>query len=160
MGRNITVINEQHIALARSNLREIGKSGVVANRLKAIIAAFTYGIKDVCKIYDVSRDTLNRWMKTFKEEGVSGLENDSKPSRSKLNEKEKEILKKWVEEDPSHTLKTLVAKCADELDITITKSSIHRILGKLGFAHIIARKKHYKADEQKQEDFKKTKKRG
>lgn len=156
MGRNITIINDQHVTFARNALKDIGQVGIVANRLKAIIAGFDHGIKDVCKVYGISRDTMNRWMKIFKEEGVSGLENDSKPSRSKLNEEEKRLLKQWVEEDPSHTLKTLVAKCADELGVAITKSSIHRILGRLGFAHITPRKKHYKADEQKQEDFKKN----
>ncbi len=76
MGRKMTVID----------LKEIGDLGVAANRVQAIISAYKNGVKKVLEVLDLRRDTLHRWCVNYKKDGLEGLMNDRKPSRSKLTE--------------------------------------------------------------------------
>lgn len=156
MGRRITTITGILAERAKRDLNAIGSKGVIAIRLQAIISAQKHGIKKVCEVIDVNRSTINQWMNNYKKRGVDGLLNASKPPRAKLKEEHRIKLTEWIEKKPSSTLKELVLRCASELGITIGKSSIHRELVKLGFAHITGRKKHHKSDIQAQEDFKKN----
>jgi len=144
MGRKITTINNDLIEQAKLDLDLLGSTGLVARRLQAIISAQKHSIKKVCEVLDLNRSTINKWMKNYKKMGKDGLLNLKKPSRSKLKEEHKMKLIEWIEENPMSTLKDLVFKCASEFGMTISKSSIHRELTKLGFAHITGRKKHYK----------------
>jgi len=43
----------------------------------------------------------------------------------------------------------------EKFDIKISKSSVHRLLIKLGFSHITGRAEHYKSDKSAQAEFKK-----
>jgi transposase len=156
MGRGISVIYDKDISNAKSDLKRTGSLGVRANRLQAIISAYTHGIKKVCEVMDVSRDTMHRWMTNYKQYGVQGLENDHKAARSKLNEEQRIKLKEWIEENPNHTLKELVLKCESEFSLKIGKSSIHRALHQSGYSYITGRKRHYQSNEIEQNDFKKN----
>jgi transposase len=156
MGRTITAIDAEGVARAESALKDLGKSWVIARRLQAIISAYKHGIKKASEVLEISRATIHRWMSDFGKEGVNGLLNDRKPSRSKLNEEQKLMLKSWVESNPACTLKELVLRCINEMGITIGKSSIHRTLEELGFSYITGRKKHYKSNPELQDSFKKN----
>jgi transposase len=156
MGRKITVITESLVEQAKCDLKSIGSKGVVANRLQAIISGQKHGIKKVCEVLDINRSTVNEWMNNYKAKGMDGLANACKPSRAKLGGDHGATLGQWVKEKPNSTLKELVLRCASELGVTVGKSSIHRALVKLGFAHITGRKKHYKSNVEAQEEFKKN----
>lgn len=156
MGRKIIVINKECVDKAVMDLKAIGDLGIAANRLQAIISAYKNGVKKVLEVLDLSRDTFNRWCNDYKKYGIEGLMNDKKPSRSKLNDEQKIILNDWISADPSYTLKELVYKCNKEFGLEIGKSSIHRALNSLGYAHITGRKQHYKSSIEKQEEFKKN----
>jgi arginine repressor len=68
------------------------------------------------------------------------------------------IIQEWIESNPNLTLKEIVLKFSKQIGLKIGKSSIHRALSTLGFAHITGRKMHYKTNPKKQEDLKKTQK--
>lgn len=159
MGRSVSIIDEACFIKAEAELKKLGAVGRSANRLQAILSSYRHGIKVTCEVLDISRSTLHRWVKQFKESGIEGLQNKEKPLRSKLTSKERLILKGWIESDPTHTLKKLVHKCRQEMGVNLSKSSIHRTLSAMGFAHITGRKKHHKANLEKQEEFKKNSKR-
>ena len=124
--------------------------------MQSIIAAYRHGIQKACEVLDLSRDTIHRWMRDYKEHGTAGLENSNKPSRSILTDQQKVKIKEWLAEEPTCTLKILVHKCSKEFGINIGKSSIHRFIKAAGYSHIIGRKKHYKTDIVEQELFKKN----
>jgi transposase len=158
MGRTVTTINEEVVTQAQACLDKLGDVGPVSTRLRIIIAAYHHGVKQVCEVLEVSRPSVHRWMVKFRQEGVEGLRNASKPARSKLNAAQKAELKRWLEAKPTSTLKELVLRIEEEMGLLINKSSVHRTLMQLGFAHITGRKRYYKADPAAQDSFKKNSK--
>lgn len=156
MTKKTVLISEALFLQAQGRLRELGKIGKISNRLQAIIASYKHGIKQAAQILDISRATLHRWIRGFAQQGVDGLCDAGKPPRSKLNAKQKNMLKEWVETTPTLTLKELGARIKKELGFSVGKSSIHRALVALGFSHITGRKKHYQSNILAQEEFKKN----
>lgn len=156
MSRTVTTITPDLVTQAQACLDKLGDVGPVSIRLRAIIAAYHHGVKQVCEVLDVSRPSVHRWMVKFRQEGVEGLRNASKPPRSKLNAAQKAELKRWLEAKPTSTLKELVIRIEEEMGMPINKSSVHRTLLQLGFAHITGRKRYYKANQAAQESFKKN----
>jgi transposase len=156
MTKKTTLISEALFLQAQNNLRELGKIGKISNRLQAIIASYKHGIKVTAKILGSSRATLHRWIKAFVQQGVEGLNDTNKPPRSKLNTKQKDRLKEWIENTPTLTLKELGVRIKKELGVSVGKSSIHRTLIALGFSHITGRKRHHQSNALAQEEFKKN----
>jgi transposase len=155
MGRKVGIINSTLFEEAKLDLKKIGSLCIVATRLQAIISAKKHGIKKVCEVLDLNRSTINEWMNSYKDSGVEGLMKEKKASRAKLTDEERNHLKDWIESNPTSTLKELVFRFDSELNIKIGKSSVHRELKNMGFSHITGRKKHYKSDPIKQDEFKK-----
>jgi len=156
MSKRSVLINEDIVSRAEKALKQLGQTGLVANRLKAIIASHKHGIKTVATVSDVSRASIHRWVNVLREKGVEGLKNANKPSRSKLKANQKKIIKHWLEANPNLTIKELGIRINKEFKTDVGKSSIHRSLISLGFSHITGRQKHYKGDQLRQEDFKKN----
>lgn len=93
----------------------------------------------------------------FKKGGVEAIRNGVKPARSKLSaEQQALIIKSWVLNDSSFTIKAIKIQIQEKFDINLEKSSVHRMLKKLGFSHITGRKKHYKSSDSEQTEFKKN----
>jgi transposase len=158
MSKKTVLISEDVFLYAEDSLKNMGRTGRASNRLQAIIAAYKHGIKHVAEVLDVSRASIHRWVNLLRDKGVDGLRDVSKPARSKLNEKQKNILKVWIEDNPALTIREIGIKIAKEFKLEVGKSSIHRTLTSLGFSHITGRQKHYKSDEQRQNEFKKNSK--
>jgi len=156
MPKRTKTIDSALVDRARASLKGLGEIGRVSNRLQCIISAYKYNIKHVAEVFEVSRVTVHSWVNRFQRDGVEGLANLRKPSRAKLSSGQKAVVKQWVEALPTMTLKELVFKVEKKLGLTISKSSIHRVLVELGFAHITGRKKHYQSDKLAQEEFKKN----
>jgi transposase len=156
MSKKTTLISQELADNADACLKELGYIGQISNRLQAIKAAHKHGITKVAEVFDISRSTIHRWVLLFQGRGVSGLSNRGKPSRSKLNTEQKAQIKLWVEAKPTVTLKELSARIFKEMSLQIGKSSVHRSMLELGFAHITGRKRHHKSDEAKQDEFKKN----
>ncbi len=150
------IIDEAMVLKAEKALRQIRGCGVAALRLKAIIASSKHGLKKVAEVYDINRGSLHRWIGLFRDKGALGIENIGKPPRSKLSSAQKEEVAFWINEDSAITIKKLKILIKERYDIDIGKSSVHRMLQKLGFSHITGRKRHYKSDQSSQEEFKKN----
>jgi transposase len=155
MSKVTKIIDKELVEEAEKALDNLGCDGVVAIRLKAIIASYKHGLKKVSEVYDINRSSLHRWVALFKSGGVESIKNISKSSRSKLNIEQKNELKLWIEADSGLTIKAIKIKIKEQFDIDIEKSSIHRMIHGLGFSHITGRKKHYKSNQSAQVDFKK-----
>lgn len=155
MPKESKLIDKELVRRAKEELERLGKEGVVAMRLKAIIASYSHGIKKVAEVYDINRASLHRWVKLFKEGDVADIKNASKPSRSKLSEKQEELVRSWIESDHNITIKKLKIMIEEKFAVDIGKSSVHRLMKKLGFSHITGRRRHYKSKQSLQEEFKK-----
>lgn len=149
------IIDEELVNKARDALGALGDNGIVAIRLRAIIASYKHSIKIVSEVFGINRSSLHRWVLLFKNGGIESLKNIKKPPRSKLNQEQQLIVRSWVENDNTITIKKIVIMIKDNFDSSLSKSSIHRMLINLGFSHITGRTKHYKANYSAQAEFKK-----
>lgn len=149
------IIDQELVKNASDALAKLGDDGIVAIRLRAIIASHKHSIKTVSEVFGINRSSLHRWVLLFKDGGIEALKNMKKPSRSKLKEEQQLLVKSWVEGDNTITIKKLGIMIKEEFGFPLAKSSIHRMLINLGFSHITGRKKHYKANDSAQAEFKK-----
>jgi transposase len=142
-------------------LKELGKNGVVANKLKAILAAKSHDISMVSKVYNVTRMTIALWIKAFKNEDIAGLIAKPRKSREPRISKDQEaIVEQWIKDDCGITIRQVQKRALEELGVNMSIATAHRVLRRLQFAYITPRPSHYKKDPQKQEEFKKKSTRG
>jgi len=150
-------ISEELLEKAKKELKKIkGKNHLVVKKLEAIIAAYSCGSEKVAEVYGVTRETLCSWVNHFQKSGVEKLKAPSERRRKTiLSDSDRAVVKKLVEEDSQITLKVLGQKVFELCGKKISKSSLHRELGKVGFAHVKPRPQHYKQDLKQVEEFKK-----
>ena len=156
MSRKSSYLNDELLESAQIELKKLGKNALIARKLEAIIAACRYGISLVAKIYGITRTTLLFWIKNFQSTKLENLK--APPSRRRktiLNDSDRAIIKKIIEENPQVTIDFLVQKTLELCGKKISKSSMHREIQKMRYSYITPRPQHYKQDKVKVEAFKK-----
>jgi len=145
MARTSKLLTKEVVDFAESTLKDMGRTGGVAIKLRAIIAANKYGITNVAKIFDTTKATLISWIKAVKDESIQLLTVQAGRGRKyPLTNTQETTVRKWIEEDSQITIDQLKHKIMSELALDISRSSVHRIIKKLKFSYITARPKHYK----------------
>jgi len=147
---------------AQSDLDAMDSKGL-AVKLKAIIAASKHKVETVADIMGVGKQSVCRWAKRYREEGLEGLHpKPKKPRSSKLSKEQKEQVLKWLDgsKTPSGrhahwTLAKLRQAFIDEFSVVLSINAIWEWLRKEGKKLKVPRPKHYKADGAAQEEFKK-----
>lgn len=141
---------------AKEGLKEMGKSAVISRKLQAIVSARIHGISKVAAIYNVTNKTLTFWIKSLKNGSLSDLFPKSKSVRESLiSDRAVKVIEEWLNKDPNLTIKKVRLMIKEEMGIEVSKSTVHRLMKKLGFSHITARSVHYKQDKEKLKEFKK-----
>ncbi len=141
---------------ARAALQATGKTGEVAKRLTAIIAAETNTITHVAQIFQVTRTTLMSWIKKFTSDAEKGL--SIQPGRGRKRMISPEIvddIQQFVKNDPNTTIVATQQYVKEKHGIDAARMTIYRILKRLRLSHITPRPRHVKADQKAQEAFKK-----
>jgi transposase len=120
---------------------------------------------EAAKIGGMDRQTLRDWVHRFNESGPEGLINHTAPgAAAKLNKRQKAKLAALVAQGPIPAVHgvvrwravDLMAWIYDEFGISVSDSTVYRLLEALGFSHVSARPKAYKQNEERLEAFKKT----
>lgn len=151
------LLDDLTVLRAQEGLKQMGKSAIISKKLQAIISAKTHGISKVATIYNVTNKSLTFWIKSLRNGSLSDLIPKDKATRKPLLcETEGKIILKWLEMNPDLTIKKITLRIKKEMQINASKSTVHRLIKKLGFSHITARPQHYKQDEEKLEQFKKN----
>ena len=143
---------------------DIVDSQGVAVKLKAIVAVAKHKAELVADIMGVTTQTIWRWVKTYKEVGIEGLYPKSKRAKpSKLTAMQKEEVLAWLDNATTPkgkhahwTLEKLRYAIAEEFGVTMGINTIWVWLRKEERKLKVPRPRHYGADEQAQEDFKKN----
>ena len=149
-------ISEELYNKVVEELRTCGRQGDVSRKLQAIKSAKEHDITLVAKIYGVSRLSIMNWIKDFKSMGAEGLKiKEGRGRKAIVNPEEEEVIRKWLEQDNTITIKVLKLRIEGELGKKIGKTATHDLMKKLGFSYITPRPKHYKQVEEKQVEFKK-----
>lgn len=157
MSRITKAISEEMVEKCKVELRKYGVRGEIGRRLQAIMSAKKYGVLQVSKIYNVSRETLMRWIRKFKQGGSESFKvQPGRGVKPKLNKKQQEKIGEVIAEEGANlTAKKLQAKIEKTFSIKVSESTARRIMKRLGFAYITPRPVHHKQDKEKQEEFKK-----
>jgi transposase len=149
-------ISEELYKKVFEELRISGRQGDVSRKLQAIKSAKEHDISLVAKIYGVSRLSIMNWIRDFESMGAEGLKiKEGRGRKAIVNLEEEEVIRKWLEQDNTITIKVLKLRIENEFGKKIGKTATHDLMKKLGFSYITPRPKHYKQDEEKQLEFKK-----
>jgi transposase len=149
-------ISEELYKKVFEELRISGRQGDVSRKLQAIKSAKEHDISLVAKIYGVSRLSIMNWIRDFESMGAEGLKiKEGRGRKAIVNLEEEEVIRKWLEQDNTITIKVLKLRIENEFGKKIGKTATHDLMKKLGFSYITPRPKHYKQDEEKQIEFKK-----
>lgn len=156
-----TIIDKELADKAKLALLKLKQEAVIANRLKAIIAAYNHGIKKVSEVLDIDRASLYRWSSKLNKQGAEFLNNSAKHKDGiKLKNSHKEQIAKWIKSNPNINRQSIKQKLKDRFNLEISLSTARRAMKEVGFSYITPRKNHYKQDKKEVEDFKKKSSRG
>lgn len=152
-----TIIDKKLSDKAKLALSKLKQKAVIANRLKAIIAAHNHGIKKVSEVLDVDRTSLVRWANKLKKDGAESLINVAKHKDGiKLKSHHKEQVAKWLKINPNLTRSDVVSKLESKFNLKISLSTARRAMKAVGFSYITPRKNHYRQDKVQLDEFKKN----
>ncbi len=160
MGRSKVNADLQTVEKAEQQLERI-KDSKLSIQLKAIIASAEHPVENVADVLKVSRQSIFRWNRKFREDGVEGLRDRPKGHmRSKLTEGHKKEIERWilgsknVEGEPVEwTLKKLQKEVKDRFGIHAGTTTLWRYLKKMGLVPKKARPVHVKEDRGAWEGF-------
>ncbi|KII70776.1 hypothetical protein RF11_02538 [Thelohanellus kitauei] len=103
---------------------------------KRIVGAYQKGRKEseFSIVLVVARSTINSVIKIFNESGRIDSNKRGYIKPEKLNEDQKEIIESWIDDNASIPLKTFVSKVQEEMDISVGKSTIDRVLQRFHYS--------------------------
>ncbi len=146
--KSLSLTSEQFDELDAA-LRGTPCSGQYFKRIQSVkLNAQQYSISTISQILDVPYNTVYRWIGRYEAEGIDGLRDQPKSGRpSLLGEEDRPSIEVWVEETPNQP-KTILARIEQELDKTISRSTLKRALKQWGYSYHRARTSlHSKRDE-------------
>lgn len=163
MARKIAVLNEDLTELAKFELQNVAEHKV-GMRLQAIVSCSEHPEGLVASVYNVNRSTIWRWIKKFKENGIEGIKDKPKGHRpSILSKDEQAQIKQWLIEDKKKTgeeihwtLPLLLGEIHNIFNKIIGKTTLWRLVRKMGFRQKVPRPFHAKSDPVAQDNFKKN----
>lgn len=117
----------------------------------------------IAKFLKVSRTSVNKWVKTFLDEGLEGLQEKKRSGRPAfLTPKQKEQLAQFIKEEAQNTKggrligADIHAYIVEHFSKHYHPDSIYYLLNHMGFSWITSRSKHPKQSQDAQDEFKKT----
>lgn len=133
-------------------------------RLQAIVSCADQRVNTVASVMGVSRHTVWRWAKRFREQGVEGLYDKPRGHNpAKLNDEKRRQVAQWLKTGKNHQgvkVHWTLALLADEVErvfgIKVSVASLWTTVRSMGFRQKVPRPAHEKADPQAQESFKKN----
>ena len=156
MARISVFLTDEVVLSATEGLKKLGKAGLVARKLQAIIAAKKYGISKTADFYAVTKKTLIQWIKELKQESIEALEIQVGRGRKPLvTEAQEAEIKKRISENCNITINQLRLMILENMSISLSSATVHRIMQRLKFSYITPRPRHQKQDQNLKDEFKK-----
>ncbi len=156
MARISVFLTDQVVLSATEGLKKLGKAGLVARKLQAIIAAKKYGITKTAEFYLITKKTLIQWIKDLKQESLESLEVQAGRGRKPLVTEAQELeIKQWITENCNITINQLRQMILEKMGIALSSATVYRIMQRLEFSYITPRPRHHKQDAKLKDEFKK-----
>ena len=120
------------------------------------MASYKHGAKKVSQIFDVDITSIHKWTVKLEKDGYKALINRAKHQGGiKLKQIHKDKIKKWIEKDFNISITKVKEKLEKQLNLKVSRSTVHRAMKSVGFSYITPRQTHYKQDKKESESFKK-----
>jgi len=140
-GRPKEVVDQEVISKAKTELKA-SPDYRVGIRLQAIASCGEHSLAVVSSVLGISRQTIWRWIKRFREEGVQGLYDKPKGHNpAKLTPDRRREIGAWLEkgrnsrgEEVHWTLPRLIEEIRREFGVSITKTPLWVMIHKMGFS--------------------------
>lgn len=156
MTKSSNLLDQDVVRIAKKELKKLGQYGYVSKKLQAVIAASEHGIKDVARIYNISRNSITSWIKSIKKMDIESLKAPKTRKRKQIISDElMSIIKNWIIENPNIIAKQVQKKLIQEFMLDVSLSTAYRAIKRLNFSYITPRPSHYKKDEKLVSEFKK-----
>lgn len=155
MSRSSKLLTTEVFNKATLGLELLGKTGDVAIKLMAIIAAKKHGLTAVCKIFGMTKATLISWIKRLDVSLEQLKVQEGRGRKLLLQESDEALVRRWILEDPQITINKLQSKIQEELKVQMSRATVHRLMKRLRFSYITPRPQHHKQDPQTLEGSKK-----
>lgn len=162
MARPKKLITDELVLKAKDSLKQI-KDYKLVIRLLAVIASREHPNQVITTIFHISRDTLTRWVRGFRDRGIAGIIDKPKGHNpSKLTAADRDRIAEWLrtgttaQGEPIHwTLERLRHEIRAVLGKDISLMPLWKQIRALGFRQKVPRPTHAKANPEDQETFKK-----
>jgi transposase len=149
---------------ARRDLKALKGSRIALKLLTVIAVGRGHDLCSVSSLYDVTRQSVSRWIVSYRKSGIEGLQDVPKGHRKpRLTPSAVKTVTDWVKNrvdadgKPIHwTIEKLRLVVSSHFGVTISNTRIWQILHAEGFRLKVPRPRHIAADPQKQEEFKKN----
>ena len=136
----------------------------IAFKLQAIVSMSKFSVGMVAEIMGVTAQTIWRWASLYRKNGIEGLyQRPRRAKPSKLTLAQKAEILSWLDagktakgENTHWTLERLRHAITEQFGITLGINTIWVWLHKEGRKQKTPRPRHYAADKEAQEAFKKT----
>ena len=134
----------------------------LAKRMRVVILAIRgYTAPAVAMSLGLSRRVVQRWVRRYNDEGISGLEDRrGNPLNSPLTPEQEASIRERLEAGPTPEDKVCSLRGADmqrilqqEFGVWRCLSAVYRLLHRLGYSYLRPRPKHNKADPEAQAAF-------
>ena len=163
MSRPKLIFTEELAKRALLDLDVLDKERI-ARKLQAIISATKYPLGTVADITGVAAETIWKWGVSYIKNGLEGLyPKVRRPKPSRLSPEQKSEVFSWLRTGKTSkganvhwTLERLRHEITEEYGITLGINTIWVWLRKENWKLRVPRPKHYKADIEVQESFKKN----
>lgn len=156
MARISKLLDEEVVESAAAGLKKLGKSGLVARKLQAIIAAKDHGITKAAAFYFITKKSLISWIKELKQGSLEALEIQAGRGRKPcINEAQELEIKKWINDNCNITINQLRQMILKNMQVEVSNATVHRLMKKLEFSYITPRPRHYKQHQELKDEFKK-----
>lgn len=126
----VSPLDETQTVLLKYIIANDSSARVRMRAQSILLSSKGYSIDEIADIVEVYRNAVSSWIKNWEEQGFESLHDKSRSGApSKLTEPEIETVKKIINEHP-HSPKMIIANIAQQLNKTVSISTLKRIIKK------------------------------
>jgi len=135
----VEITDDQRQELERVSRQAVGRVALRAQMV--LLAARGYHVPQIAEVHDCGQDVVRLWLHRYKEEGVRGLEDTSRPGRPQTHPLAGHIVDTQANQSPEcsghvrscWTVGLLAAFLATRFRLRLSPSSIRRYLRAMGW---------------------------
>lgn len=132
--RYIEKLTKSELLSLKNAMKDNSNSNTRFRAHAIILSSKGYSINTLSDIFDVDRDTISIWMNSWEDGGINALFDEHRSGRPKLiNDEQENSIEAIIKENP-RSAKKILDNIKKKLNLTISLSTLKRIVKKIGFS--------------------------